>query len=228
MKKFPLLLVFASLAVVAFLVCGQQALAQENPHHIQAQAMPSTGLPMFAATEPKKLQQLSSGFGVLPALGTDGKDNWPCFGGGAMPDCSSIAAGGAVIGTPAYTQSLTNCNDNTTTVVACGQVFWFYEDDTGDNVHHLFASIVVKQGAKYILDTGSVDLGVNTFAAGTIIVISDDTAFGTIGNHTGPGNGYCAGSTVTCVDPVAGPAVVTVTTTVGSSTIKATFSMFLK
>jgi hypothetical protein len=228
MKNSRLLQVLACLAIVAFFVYGQPTLAQENPHHLQAHALPSTGLPFLAPVESKKLEQLSSGFGVLPALGTDGKDNWPCFGGGSFPDCSSIAAGGAVIGTPAYTQSLTNCADDTTTIVACGQVFWFYEDDTGNNTAHLIASIVVKQGAKFILDTGPVDLGVNPFSAGSIIVISDDTAFGTQGVPTGPGNGFCAGSTVTCSPVVAGPAVVTVTTTVGTSTIKATFTMFLK
>jgi hypothetical protein len=226
MKKIPLLLVLASLAL-AFFVCGQPALAQDSPHHIQVQALPSTGLPLLVPVESKKLEQLSSGFGVLPAKGGDGNDNWPCFGGGAMPDCSSILTGGVVIGIPAYTQSLTNCNDNTTTIVACGQVFWFYEDDTGNNTAHLIVSIVAKQGANYILDTGPFDFGPNPFSAGTVIVISDDTAFGTIG-ASGPGNGYCAGSTQTCVNPKAGPAVVTVTTTVGTSTIKATFTMFFK
>lgn len=145
-----------------------------------------------------------------------------------MPDCSTISAGGVVIGTPAYTQSFTNCDDNTTTIVTCGQVFWFYEDDTGDNVDHLIVSIVAKQGAKFILDTGPFDFGPNPFAAGTVIVVSDDVAFGTIGNLIGPGNGYCAGSTVTCSNPVKGPATVTVTTTVGLSTIHSTFTMFFK
>ena len=52
------------------------------------------------------------------------------------------------------------------------------------------------------------------FGAG-LIHFSGDIAFGTIGNHTGPGNGWCFVDTVTCVNPHAGLADVVITTTVG-------------
>ena len=218
-------------AILACIVCGQQALA-ENPHHLQIQAVSGNGVHSDKTVKEKAaLEQLSSGFGVLPPVDGSGNDEWPCFpnqnANGA--DCSTIATGGVVIGTPAYTQSLSNCDASASGAPNCGQVFWFYEDDTGDTTDDLVVSITVKQGAHYILDTGPFDFGPNPFGStpGTVIVISDDTAFGTLG-QTGSGNGFCAGSTETCVNPVTGPASVTVTTTVGKSSIKATFNMFLK
>jgi hypothetical protein len=223
---------FQVLALTAILVCvfcGQQAFA-EDPDHIQIQAL--SGVHSDKTVKEKKaLEELSSGFGVLPPVDGSGNDEWPCFpnqnANGA--DCSSIATGGVVIGTPAYTQSLSNCDASASGASNCGQVFWFYEDDTGDTTDDLVVSIVVKQGKNYILDTGPFDFGANPFggAPGTVVVISDDTAFGTLG-QTGPGNGFCAGSTETCSNPVAGAATATVTTTVGKSTIKATFNMFFE
>jgi hypothetical protein len=228
-----LLQVFAFMAIVAFFVCGQHALAQ-NPHHLQIRVMPGVQAdkvnPPKGPTERKVLEQLASGFGVLPPLDTNGLDEWPCFPGSSNPnaaDCSSIAPGGAVIGQVSYTQSLADCDASAAGAANCGQIFWFYEDDTGDNTDDLVFSIVVKQGKNYILDSGPIDVGLNPFAAGTNIVVSDDTAFGTQG-QTGPGNGFCAGSTETCVNPVKGVATVTVTTTVGISTITSKFNMFLE
>jgi hypothetical protein len=185
--------------------------------------------PHSSVTEAKKLEQLSSGFGILPPVDGGGNDEWPCFpnqnANGA--DCSAIATGGVVIGTPAYTQSLANCDNSGSTYAACGQVFWFYEDDTGNNTDDLVVSIVAKQGAKYVMDTGPFNFGANPFPAGSVVVISDDTSFGTVG-QTGPGNGNCAGSTETCVNPVKGVVSVTVTTTVGTSTITSKFNLFLE
>jgi len=224
--------VFAFTAILALFVCGQQAMAQ-NPHHLQMRALSPVDAgkiyPPKGPTEKARLEQLSSGFGVLPPLDSGGADEWPCFpnqnANGA--DCSSIAAGGVVIGQPAYTQSLANCDASASGAANCGQFFSFYEDDTGDNTDDLVVSIVVKQGVKYILDTGTVDLGTNPFPAGSVVIIYDDTAFGTLG-QTGPGNGFCGGSTETCVNPVKGPATATFTITVGTSTIKTTINMFLE
>jgi hypothetical protein len=217
--------VLALFVAVACFVGGQQAIAQ-GPHHLQARIVAG---PHSNVSEAKKLEQLSAGFGFLPPVDGSGNDEWPCFpnqnANGA--DCSSIATGGVVIGTPAYTQSLADCDNSGSTYSSCGQLFWFYEDDTGNNTDDLVISVVVKQGAKYILDTGSYSFGPNPFPAGSVVVISDDTSFGTVG-QTGPGNGNCAGSTETCVNPVKGAATVTITTTVGTSTIKATFNMFLE
>lgn len=228
--KSRLFQVFALMAIVAFFVCGQQALAQESRHHLQARVV--SGAEMRQVKNLAKfdeLFQLSSGFGALPPVDGGGNDEWPCFpnqnANGA--DCSTIAAGGVVIGSPAYTWSLADCDANTASSPNCGQVFWFYEDDTGDMTDHLIVSIVVKQGTEYILDTGNFDFGPNPFPAGSVIVISDDVAFGTLGG-TGKNNGFCDGSNKTCVNPVAGIATVTLTTKVGASKITTKFNINLQ
>jgi hypothetical protein len=226
MAKSRWFAVVASLAIVAFFFCGQQALAQ-SPHHLQVRVFRGAAAdgPQKGPNEKKVLQQLASGFGALPPLDESGNDEWPCFAGDA--DCSTIATGGVVIGAPSYSQSLSNCDANASGAPNCGQIFWFYEDDTGNNTDNLVVSVVVKQGKNYILDTGTVNLGPNPYSPGTVIVVYGDTAFGTLG-ETGPSNGFCAGSTETCVNPVRGVASVTITTTVGTSTITNKFNMFLE
>jgi hypothetical protein len=229
MTKSRMFQIFVSLAIVVFFVCGQQAVAQ---HHLQFKVVTGPEANVHQPKAPKEkavLEQLSSGFGFLPPVDGGGNDEWPCFpnqnANGA--DCSQISTGGVVIGQPAFTQSLSACDANTGTSPNCGQFFSFYEDDTGDTTDDLVVSIVVKQGKNYILDTGAVDLGTNPFPAGSVVVIYDDTAFGTLA-QTGPGNGFCAGSTETCVNPVAGKATATFTITVGTSTIKTTVNMFFE
>ncbi|MGC2246960.1 MAG: hypothetical protein WA609_10200 [Terriglobales bacterium] len=221
--------VLACLALVAFLVCAQQAMAQSRHHFtVRVVSGPAShqgnGVQRF-----NELFQLASGFGALPPVDDGGYDAWPCFpnanANGA--DCSQIAPGGVVIGTPAYTWSYTACDANTATSTNCGQIFWFYEDDTNDNTDDLILSITVKQGSNFILATGNVDFGPNTFSPGSIIVISDDAAFGTLG-ETGKNNGYCAGSKKTCSDPFAGEATVIVTTKVGPSKISSRFNINLQ
>jgi hypothetical protein len=228
MRKSRLFHALAICAMVAFFICSQQAFAQ-NVHHLQVRVVNPGGAHAQAKTEKKALEQLSSGFGVLPPVDGGGNDEWPCFpnqnANGA--DCSQIATGGVVIGQPAYSQSLSACDANSDSSPTCGQIFWFYEDDTGDTTDDLVVSIVVKQGKNYIMDTGPFDFGPNPFPAGSVVVIYDDTAFGTLG-ASGPGNGFCAGSTETCVNPVKGVASVTITTTVGTSTITSKFNMFLE
>jgi len=220
--------IFIFMAMVAFLVCGQQALAQVN-HHLQMQVVSGPHADRAEARSEKKvLEQLASGFGVLPPLDGGGNDEWPCsstFNNAA--DCSQIAPGGVVLGSPAYTQSLANCDNSGPTYVSCGQIFWFYEDDTNDNIDDLVVSVVVKQGKNYILDSGPMNHGANPYSPGTVILSSLDTSFGTVG-QSGPSNGNCAGSTETCVNPVKGVATVTITTTVGTSTISSKFNMFLE
>jgi len=227
-RWFP---VFALTAIVAFLVCGQPALAQEGRHYIQARVAPgmqkakANGLQGY-----DELFQLASGFGVLAPVDGSGNDEWPCFPGSGNPnaaDCSTIATGGAVIGTPAFTWSYAACDASAAGAPNCGQIFWFYEDDTNDTTDHLIVSIVVKQGTNYILDTGNVDLGPNPFSPGSIVVIYDDTAFGTLG-ETGRGNGFCAGSKRVCANPLTGIATVVVTTKVGPSKISTRFNINLQ
>ena len=179
--------------------------------------------------EKKILYELSSGFGTLPPKDGSGDDEWPCVPNSAnpnYPDCSNIAPGGIVIGVPGFTQSLSACDDSTSTISYCGQIFWFYEDETGDSTDDLIITIAAKQGKNYIADV-VYNFGPNPYTAGSVVIISDDTAFGTLG-ESGPSNGFCYYSTETCVNPKAGAATVTVTTTVGTSTIKSTFPIFLK
>ncbi|HSZ61372.1 MAG TPA: hypothetical protein VK828_06225 [Terriglobales bacterium] len=231
MSKSRFLQSLAFTPMIALLLCGQQSLAQ-GAHHFQIRAVsPAHADTVYppSPVEKKSLEQLAAGFGVLPPHDSNGYDEWPCFPDFSYPnspDCSSIAPGGLVIGQLAYTHSLSACDANTSSAPNCGQIFWFYEDDTGDTTDDLVVSVVVKQGLHYILDTGPTSFGPNPFAD-SVIVILDDTAFGTLG-QSGPGNGFCYGSTETCVNPVKGPATMTITTTVGISTIKTTVNMFLE
>jgi len=228
MMKSRLFQVVFALAVVVFFVCAQQAQAQ---HHIQVHVVP--GMHQNLAKSGAGFDELfllSLGMGTLPPVDGGGNDYWPCFPNPNnlnYPDCSNIPAGGVVIGAPAYTQSLANCDANVAGAPNCGQIFWFYEDDTGDSTDHLIVSITVKQGLNYILDTGNFDFGPNPFPTGSVIVISDDVAFGTLG-QTGKNNGFCAGSKKVCVDPVAGIATVSITTKVGASKITGKFNINLQ
>jgi hypothetical protein len=215
----------AVLAVmIAVCVFGQPALAQEvRSGNFTVHAVPGqVGLGPLATP---LLFELAQGFGVAAPPDGSGNPQWPCFGGGA--DCSAIAPGGVVIGTPAYTWSLTNCDQNNANVPPCGWIFWFYEDDTGDNTDHLIVSVTGKQTTKYVLNTGNIDFGPNPFAPGTVIVVSGNQGFGTMG-QTGKNNGNCVGSGKTCVDPVAGPVLLTVTTAVGKNKITGKFTINLK
>jgi|HubBroStandDraft_6_1064221.scaffolds.fasta_scaffold00203_3 hypothetical protein len=225
MTKSRLFQLLATLALAAFFACGRPALAQEKPYHAHVRIVPKSGV-HANVVEAKTLKPLFANFGALPPTDGTGADEWPCFSG--EPDCTGIAPGGVVIGLPFYTQSLAACDDDSSAYAPCGQILWFYEDDTGNNTSHLIASVVVKQGKEFILDTGPLDFGANQSPAGGLVLVYLDMAFGTLGDPTGPGNGFCAGSTETCVNPVKGEATVTITTTVGTSTIHNTFSMFLE
>jgi len=230
MTKSRVFKIFAFVAMVVCCVCGQAALAQ-NVHHLQARTISNAQQSDFDITKFDQLFQLVSGFGALPPVDGGGFDEWPCFPNPAnpnYPDCQTIAAGGAVIGTPAYTWSYANCDASAPGAPNCGQIFWFYEDDTGDNTDPLVVSIVAKQGTKTVLDTGNITLAnPNPFPAGSVIVISDDAAFGTLG-QTGKGNGFCAGTKVTCSNPLKGSVTITVTTVVGASKISSKFSVNLQ
>ncbi len=216
---------FAVLAVIVTLCAfGQPALAQSRNLNFTVHAVPAdqfrSGVPLAPL-----LFQLSQGFGVAAPPDSGGNPQWPCFGGAA--DCSTITPGGVVIGTPAYTWPLSACDQNTSSVPACGWIFWFYEDDTGDNTSHLIVSITGKQGLNYVLDTGNIDFGANPFPAGSVIIVSGNQGFGTMG-ATGKGNGNCAGSTKICVDPVAGVVNVSITTKVGLQKAVGKFNINLK
>jgi hypothetical protein len=101
-------------AVVALCVFGQPAMAQSARNiNFTVQRVPAQQLGLGPQVTPL-LFQLSQGFGVAAPPDSGGNPQWPCFGGSA--DCSTIAPGGVVIGTPAHTWSLTACDQNSGSV----------------------------------------------------------------------------------------------------------------
>jgi len=122
--------------------------------------------------------------------------------------------------------------------VPCGQINIFYQDYTNDTSDDILWRAQVTQGLNVIADTGTQDWGPNGFAAinGQLIVFYQDFNFGTLGD-SGPNNGNCVPNynypdTIppalsypvitagghTCGDPAAGPATMTVETSVATPT----------
>jgi hypothetical protein len=127
--------------------------------------------------------------------------------------------------------------------VPCGQINNFYEDWTGDTSDDLLVTMEVTQGASVIADSGIQDWGPNPYGSsgseGFIVANYQDFNFGALGD-VGPNNGNCVpdynyptsspgtsnplsypvitAAGHTCVDPVAGPATLYVTTTIATPT----------
>lgn len=231
--KFRSLAVAATLSIAFLAYLGQQAFAQEGHSDVRIQITPPS--------HPVELRSLNTadgvmvslilGFAALPPVDGGGYDEWPCqpaSGENNAADCSGIATGGLVIGTPAYTWSYLDCDAGSSMSTNCGQVFWAYEDDTGDNTDDLVVSVVAKQGTAFLLDTGDINLGVNNAAVGATVLISLDTAFGTLG-ATGKGTGYCKGSKQTCSNPLSGaPITIMTNTTIGRYKLAKSFKMILE
>jgi hypothetical protein len=199
----------AALAVtVVFGVCRQQALAQSlvlNPHVHSVVIGKSLASP---DAEPdataSQVHQLYTTMNELPPLDTSGNPEWPCAGGGADADCSSIAEGGLVIGFPFYTWPLTTCTSSTE---ACGEITWMFETDVASTKAAIDVTVTVTQGTTTkttIYSSGKLSAGTNP-GAGYTEVYALPVAFG---------SGDCA--TGTCGTPVAGPATITVVTTIGT------------
>jgi len=230
--KLRSLTVAVTVSILFFVSLGQQALAQEARADVHMRITPpSHSLELRTPNSADGVMvPLISGFTALPPTDGGGLDEWPCQPGSGdnSADCSSIAAGGLVIGTPAYTWSYAACNAASSTSTNCGQIFWSYEDDTGDNTDDLIISVVAKQGTAFLLDTGSINLGVNAAAVGSTVVISLDGAFGTLG-ASGKNNGYCAGSNKTCSNPLSSaPITITTNTTIGRYKLMKNFKIVLE
>lgn len=189
-------------------------------------AIPVGKLGLLLPQIPPGLYPLSAQFGNLPPKDGSGNDYWPCYTGGSNSDCSSIPGGGVVAGIPVYAWSLSACDNNAPPATPCGQIYFFYQDLTGDTTDDLIVTVTVKQGTNYILAKGPTDIGPNPFLD-EVVVFSGDKAFGTQG-QTGKGNGWCAGSKHTCVDPVAGPANGVATIQVGPYVMKQKFNFYLQ
>ncbi|MGA3092307.1 MAG: hypothetical protein ABSD75_27195 [Terriglobales bacterium] len=119
---------FASLAIVAFLICGQQALAQDNGrprfNRITVPRQKSAGNTHQAQTAaaPNLYSLQASFIADYPVIGAnaDGTDLWPCLdlyqgGPGSSPDCPTLGdpsipfpLGALVSGYSAYTWPLKN------------------------------------------------------------------------------------------------------------------------
>jgi hypothetical protein len=192
----------------------------------KAQIVPHIRTDSLLPGIPPNLYPLSGQFGNLPPQDGNGNDYWPCYTGGGNADCSSIPDGGVVVAIPTYAWSLSACDNNTGPAAPCGQIYFFYQDLTGDSSDDLIVTVTVKQGNNFIFAVGPKDLGPNPYDDETV-VFSGDKAFGTQG-QTGKGNGWCAGSKHTCVDPVAGLASGEATIQVGSYQMHQKFSFWLQ
>lgn len=218
-----------SLSSAALLLASAAALAASpaqpglvfKAHAVKTGQHISLHAPVIAGLYP-----LTAQFGLLPSKDENGQDEWPCFGGGGNADCASISDGGVVVGVPNYTWSLASCDNNSGTATPCGQISFSYQDQTNDSTDHLLVTITVKQGDNFILAEGPVDMGPNPFA-GQVVVLSGDTAFGTLG-QSGRGNGWCAGTKHTCVDPVQGVATGMVLVQLGQYRMRERFVIYLQ
>jgi hypothetical protein len=123
----------------------------------------------------------------------------------------------------------------------CGQVETWYEDDSNDATDDLLYTMTVTQGNRTLATTGTVDFGPNTSGPTTppsdvIIYNPINLGFGPgDGPATGPNNGNCTpdfnypltapanpgevylvAAGKACVEPLPGPATITVTTALAS------------
>ena len=201
MTKIRMLMFSAIAVIVALGVGGHPALAAAPQFHrsvighVPAQVNPDTTAPTIF--------QLVTNFGTLAPIDGSGNYEWPCLTGDAIdwPDCSSIPAGGLVIGLPTYTVSLANCLDPN---VACIGGLEVVEDDNPSTTKDFNWALRITQGDAVILNTGALDFGPNM--PNTIQFIGGNL-------YVGPGN--CAIGT--CVAPVPGVATATTWTWVGDS-----------
>jgi hypothetical protein len=248
-------------AMFAFLACTQPAAAQKKSRfkvtriskaqpavHSDASA-DALAAGLYATEQAFVANPLSLGTGTPGAFNSDGTELWPCFGDSttANVDCPSIGDpsqtfpdNAVAVGGPSYSWPLSACNQNSDTVIACGQIDSWYEDDSGDTTDDLTYLVTVTQVQSgktvYIADSGVVDFGANPFGGpGENIIIYGDQGFGTIGDATGPNNGNCDAdfnyplptganpgevyviqANKTCVPPIAGVATITSTTEVAT------------
>lgn len=217
MKRTLVFLAVVSLVAFCF---GTMAMAA-NHAQFSAKIVRNGGVhangigPEYTFTYPTKgLYGAAQWFGGGPIASyaspanSDGSEIWPCFGGGSTgnPDCPTVgdpsqplAADGAVVGVPFYgwplkfTDGTDFCDQASTADLPCGQVETWYEDDSFDGTDDLLYLLTAVQGTKYLSDSGTYDFGPNFTGGGpgSVVVISGDQGFGTMG-QTGVNNGNCA------------------------------------
>jgi hypothetical protein len=137
----------------------------------------------------------------LPPVSAGPPPSWPCFAPNAP--CSSDPAGGLLVGIPEQVWPIsgtTNC-----TQVACGQIFSLYETTTGSG--SVSVTVSIAQGTTVIYKKTAKNLGT---AGPNQIGIVDVT-------------GIKFATTA-----VAGSAVITVTTTVGTNKVSGKTTIYLQ
>jgi hypothetical protein len=252
------------IAIVALFVCGQQMFAADAHHRYTVKLVPRAGggasVQVAPVSEPATLLALTAAFAATPApygTNTDGSELWPCFGsydsasGTATEnvDCPTIGdpkqgfpGGGVVVGAPALSWSLTDCDATSTSSAPCGNTETWYEDNTANTTADLLYTIEAVQGSAVIADSGTEDFGPCALFGGPTdctpgtypiqVIFSGDQNFGTDG-QTGKNNGNCdadfnypleantadtitypygIAASKTCVAPVAGAVTITATT----------------
>jgi hypothetical protein len=190
---------FAALALI--LTFGQLAFAQEGPQVHAVILGTAPGMPLEVT--PDATAAVTPGAAsAMTAMGPLGS-SWPDFCGSGSSTCASDPSYSLLLGQPEETWSRATCTSETT---ACGQIYNVVVSNTASGAWS--AKLEVKQGTKVIFDSGLLSTG-STFAAGDIGYSSFNVAFG---------SGHCAKG-VTCVAPVAGPATITYTNKIGTTTV---------
>ena len=251
--------VLVFVAMVALFACSQLAVAQEKPH-FQIKVVPkmNSDVPQANPAPPANLYGLGQAFTATPypaPVNSDGSDLWPCFGNSTTPntDCPTIGnpsvtfpTGGVADGIPQYVWSFANCDADTngtsnTKYIPCGQTETWYEDDSGTttsfDLTYLITATQVQSGVtQYLVDSGVVDFGPNSFGGATppsdVIVFGDQNLGDWPGATTGPNNANCSAdfnyptaadpagvlfiiqANKTCVAPLPGLVTFTAVTTV--------------
>lgn len=180
---------------------GQAALSPDGPQVHAVILGSAPGLPL-EVTPDATAAATPAAASAMTAMGPLGSD-WPDFCGSGSAHCASDPSYSLLLGEPEETWSRATCTSSTT---ACGQIYNVVVSNTAAGKWSV--KLKVKQGTKVIYDTGMLGSGV-TFAAGNIGYSYFSVAFG-------PGD--CAKG-VTCVAPVAGPATITYTNKIGTTTV---------
>jgi hypothetical protein len=195
---------YATLAmIVAFAAFGQIAAAADlTPHVIRLG--PAMNFPHHGAS-PNADPGASLAGGVWAnAMGSD----WPTFCP-ASPGCTSDPAGTIFIGDPQQYWSLSGCTD-----AYCMEVADIVE--TGSASGTWTVDLIIKQGSNKIADSGLQTVN-GTVSPNSVNLIY----FSEVGFPACPKG-------VTCVNPVAGPAVISFTNTIGGVKTTATRIIYLQ
>ncbi|HTQ55181.1 MAG TPA: hypothetical protein VMI94_12020 [Bryobacteraceae bacterium] len=193
MQKTIRMLVVVAAALV--LGCWGRTAQAETPRRPHAKTIQLPAGMSSAVKSPLIMGIIA--LGTYPPTDSSGGTQWPCFTGGTDPDCSSIPAGGIVLGIPYQDWNLSDCTSG-----ACGQVYWSFTSNSASG--SVMVSETITQGNNVVYQSGLTNLGPGTAPFLTFVW-----------DEIGLGPTACNG----CVAPVRGAAKITTTATVGSTTI---------